>query len=414
MKTLARIFVPIMACALLLAARGVEAAVVGDVELLQRLAVQHRANTESIVTWTGEASISYAGRRGDNYVREMQNNMSFAFGRTQDAVRWNRQTKRSLFRIDGKERQDPDAGYSAGMLKGGRFYRYAVPEDVKNQQWQYLHIQQPNDYARQMNTLDFDPRDFLKDHGEPLYDRLMFLYRNASSPGLVDWRVSQSGSLVTVEARFDSGNSVNRYVFDVARGANLVSYYSRVTGEEKREYDYENKGGIWVLKAAKWSHVYKQDNVNVSDTQEVEFSKNVVNEPLAPDEFALVKLGVRPGDWVIDTLSQVRFKYMEDIMKGSELPGELESAEPLGGLDSTGMSPTARTSLPQPQGPEPPGRRPGGPANASPGAGDATLASPSGGWRYYAYGAMSVSLLLIIGFIIARRMRRPRKEGDPQ
>jgi len=139
--------------------------------------------------------------------------------------------------------------------------------------------------------------------------------------------VTEKGDLVTVEARFDvrGTSAVNRYVFDLGKGGAQVSYYAKSSGEEKWDYQYEQKGGIWVPKSVSWARSYRQDGMEMRLKREVSFTVNRVNEPVDREAFSLVKLGLKPNDWIRDRVSDLSFRYMETGREMADLDKLLTS-----------------------------------------------------------------------------------------
>ncbi len=290
---------------------SVLAVVHGDAELLRAVAMKNKANNEAILTWKGNVIIHDSTKRTDGYDREVERKASFAFGRVEDAVRWCMETSAVRFIDGGKSVPDPEAGYYGGMLKDDRYYTYKIYKKEKRYKSHHLVILDKKRARGEMFALNFDPTYFLKDHGEDIPQRLMFLYKKANAPKLHDWFVTRDGNLVTVETRSDG--TVNRYVFDLSKGGSMVSYYGKdANDEEKWTYDFEQKGGVWVLKAVDQTHEYGMSaDVKVCSWKRIEWIENIVNESLDPDEFSFDKLGVKPGDWVHDTFSGVVFRYKE-------------------------------------------------------------------------------------------------------
>ena len=295
------------------------AVVHGDVELLKTVAIQHKTNTEAILTWKGQAVIHDTHKRGESYDRELENVASFAYRHVSPAVRWNMQTTANRFIIAGRDIEDSDTGYNVGMIKNGRFFSYKIRESDKDLEHHNLIIFEEEETSGQMQDFCFDPTYFLTDHYENLTHRLMYLYEHANDPNLGEWFVSRKGSLVTVETRFNGEKKLNRYVFDISNGGNMVSYYATAPDEEEDwKYQFEEKDRVWVLK--RLNHTYTcpgslvvngaKTMVKTVTTKTIEWVTNILNEPLDPDEFSLSKLGVKPGDWVNDTLMDIRFKYM--------------------------------------------------------------------------------------------------------
>lgn len=316
----------IMSMMLLIGPLSVFAVFRGDVELLRTVAMQNKANNEAIVTWKGEAVIHDVDTMTDGYHREIERTVSFAYGRVEGSVRWNMEIRGIRCFIGGKDVSDLEIGSYSGMFKDKRFYRYRIPQREKHHKWHHLVIFDRKVARGQELSRNFDPTYFLKDHGENVADRLMGLYKLAKRSKLKKWSISRKGDLVTLEARFGKGNgNINRYVFDISKGGSMVSYYGKdSTNEENWAYGFEKMDGVWVLKQLDRRHTYKNKHgVKVTRTKKIKWKKNIINKPLDANEFSLGRLGIKPGDWVHDTLAKVNFRYREAAAGEKALPGEI-------------------------------------------------------------------------------------------
>ena len=303
------------------------AAVHGDPELLRMVAMQHKANKKAILSWKGRAiirdrSMATKGTGITTDHLETRSNVQFAYGRVEGAVRWNRQIIGGTWTRDGKESPAVvKKDYAAGLIRNGRYYRYAVPESEKNKPPHQLTIYKDSKSRGRMLNECFDPIYFLSDHGEDLTHRLMFLYEKAQSPKLAEWHVSRDGDVVTIETRWNKGKCVNRYVCDLSKGGNLVSYCGKDGSVDERwTYDFANVGGVWVLKSLTYNHTRLFEMGTKKQEKTIEWVENVVNQPFDPQEFSFAKMGVQPGDWVSDTLSDIRFKYQTTGRDNFSLP----------------------------------------------------------------------------------------------
>jgi len=320
-RSATRVFAVIQ-CTVLAGAGGrVTGEIHGDLELLKALQVQHDASVESIVTWKGSAVWQRSMVRGDNYEYSQTTEVDFALDQPGDRARWNQRTRLDRFLLDGREPSGPpppEIGARNGMVMGNRFYRYEVP--VAEEEWPtHTLVIQERRYAQGAESVfTFDPRLYLS---KRVSGKMRSLYESAKDPKVGNWYVTRKGDLVTVEARFGlGGRSIKRYVFDLAKGANVVSEYMKGSGVDHRmTYEYEKIDGVWLPSSLMDRVVNISGGVKSVLTNQVKWSNSSVNRELGKGEFSLASLGVQPGDWIQDELAHLRFKYLGDA-EDVELP----------------------------------------------------------------------------------------------
>ena len=314
------------------------AAISGDVELLRMVAIQHDANREGIVTWQGAATIYEKILGSDSKTREIQSVASFVYDRTLDATRWN-------WTVNNDTLAEKEEGVyslpviSNGMTKGPAYYAFGLVSPEKDKRPYFLRIFPRADSTKAMHGYALDPMWYLSRAGEDIATRLNWIHKHADQWSI--WEVKRNGDSVIVE--YDDGEVLNRYEFDMSKGGNLTSFLATEPGRRGQwQYDYVQTDGIWIPQGVVRTKHRISDGVMVEvQRREVQWTENRINEPVDPSEFALAKLGVRPGDIVTDRRLGIEYGYMGTIYGGEdELPEKLFDESP-GGSDASIPPPVA-------------------------------------------------------------------------
>jgi hypothetical protein len=295
----------------------------GDVEPLRIVAQAHQANRDSIKTWRGRATIEVQSyEEGKSSIeRWIKSSVTFAYDRDRAATRWNytREEDRSI--TDSKEIKTNKKPYiNNGMKKDGVFYELYY----ENQGQRRTMMIRPAHYAqRGMHAENFDPMWYLTNSGKDLKERLLFYYREANNPRLSLGRVEQDGDKVILETR--SGNVINRYKFDLSLGGNLITYYGADSMVTTRYYwTYEEFDDIWIPKTFTYINVSKgKSGLWRNSIRRIEFVENVVNEPLAEDEFFFAKIGLRPADRIYDGRTHIEYTFGQQGATEADMPPRL-------------------------------------------------------------------------------------------
>jgi hypothetical protein len=108
----------------------------------------------------------------------------------------------------------------------------------------------------------------------------------------------RNGDIVTLMVRGRGYEGFNAYTVELGKGANLIGYDAADSdGFENWKYEFVKINGSWVPSGVTLTSV----NVGaVQATRTLRWVKNIVNEPVKDEEFSLLKLGLRQGDWVQD------------------------------------------------------------------------------------------------------------------
>lgn len=291
----------------------------GDVELLKIAATAMRENRERIRTWRGEASVVDSIRVGDSIREETWSSATFAYDRMQNTTRWN-WTYGKGYTHDGDKktaRPDRQLGFDNAMIKDGMLYRLKSIKGTPDTRDGSLDIGLYGDLGgvrRGVRSRDFDPVYFLGcNKGDEM---LMFRYGHSSLKPWSCASVSRKQDLVVFEV--DTPVVLNRYTYDLSRGANLVAYEAveksqkddSPVGSAHHAIEYAMQSGVWVPTTAKFEDT--QYGTATTTIREVKWTESVVNEPLPADAFSLAKLGARRGDMLIDTRSNTRSRIQDE------------------------------------------------------------------------------------------------------
>ena len=134
----------------------------GDVELLKTVALKHKANLESLLTWKGDAFEEIISKRGDSYDYMIKNKCIFAYDRLQNAIRWNKEPQENRFIVDGNSLRDINAFYNSAMIKDQSSYQYSALGLRDGKETYHLVIGDLK-LARGWEDFCLDPRYFFTD-----------------------------------------------------------------------------------------------------------------------------------------------------------------------------------------------------------------------------------------------------------
>jgi len=291
------------------------AGIKGDKELLKTVALRHKANFESILTWKGEAfEERRSTKKVDNYNYMLDSKLTFSYDQLQNAVRWNREPQEFRSEYKGESFSDTFFEYNSAIITEKASYTYRKSGTDQNGNITFrVMIDEPSKGVRKIGNKGFDPRYFFSDAGNNnIYKRLMFLYENADNPKLTERHIKREGDhvIMTLEKTVEGGIRTERQVFDLSAGGNLVEFYnSGPTYENHREYEYEEKSGVWILKSYKKLNITHHEDGTLRSTRTIKWSNSVVNVPLDEDEFTVEKLGLKYGDYIQDNRIGKLYRY---------------------------------------------------------------------------------------------------------
>jgi hypothetical protein len=302
---------------------SVFAVVHGDVELLKTVALKNKANFESLLTWKGEVFEERKSTTGDWKDYMLNNKCIFAYDRLQNAVRWNKEPQESRYIKHGELRIDISAKYNSAMFKDQYYYRYKGWQRPDETTYHLLVIGRPI-IAKGMENHGLDPRFLMGDPSyRTVYDKLMDIINKANDPKSPEWYMKRNEDLVVLEQ--SSGDIETKRVYDLSAGGNLVEFYQKTSNAENaREYTYEEKSGVWILKSYKRKNItYRRNGDFSKSTRILNWSNSVVNVPFEEDEFAVEKLGLKHGDRVSDLRIDKGYIYEGTLLEPPPSPKTL-------------------------------------------------------------------------------------------
>jgi len=287
----------------------------GDPELLRLTAMTHKNNRERIHTWQGCAykEDTYADANGLTF--RQKSSIPFLYDKRHDAVRW-KMTPLEIF-VRKENRLVPmDRALETinGIIKDDAYYKYWPSiTTLKGERKNSLVIWPRIKVRKSSYSESFHPMWYLTGHMtrglDDLSERLMFFYRDLTNPALSDATIARTGDIVTFVLTTRENDLMNQFVFDLAKGGNIVKYYTEFKkNRELREWTYEQLDGIWITKTFAFEHLQPDDRYT-KQTMKVTFAENKLNESISPSEFSVQKLGIQVGDPVTDRIIGLSYHY---------------------------------------------------------------------------------------------------------
>ncbi len=299
----------------------------GDIELLRVIADGYETNLAKLKTWAGEASIissvSYGASQGA-LRRQGKYRAEFLVNRDLDAVRWKWY---SLEDTEYKAGQKLSSNLCPmfGMTKGDCdyvlfFLGYFVHGDGQPGINRNLNIYPRDRWPRHFEGTGFDPVHILTKEIYPgLIEQLRYYHRlgvNMKSNG----SITRKADIVTLETDNtyrNHGRIITRFVFDLSKGCCLREFFnSSKVSESHWKFDYEKVADVFVMKSV--SHVRKDNRV--TSERKATLTNNMVNGPAGEPEFSLGKIGLRPGDRIRDTRTNLTYIFGEEGATEADMP----------------------------------------------------------------------------------------------
>ena len=317
----------------------------GDKELLRLIAQGFQANLDKITTWQGEAHINYfrtsESEEAKQYFnkRWMKHSAVFVYDGKLEATRWNWTCLEDRWEKDGQEKAGVSPYFKNCMLKDGALYEFGMITPSKMKRPYYLSIHSSERRPIGDFPHDFDPLYYFRCARGNVPEDLMWYYSMADNPDMVG-TITREGNLVTFERTLTG--LINRYQFDLSKGCNVVSFVSddpSVKGSWS--FEYEEINGVFVPKKAIYHNEAKVEGAAKPEVlhQEIEFTRNIINQPVDPAEFDLDKLGLQPGDIVQDTRANIRYIYKAEAVEvekiGEEMVEEMAEGLPVEKSEAT-------------------------------------------------------------------------------
>jgi hypothetical protein len=324
----------------------------GDVELLKKAALLHKANFDSLLTWKGQATEEITATGGGRPDYLARNKITFAYDRVHNAVRWDKDPQEFHAGL-GAEEYAAEADHQSNMVIGDNSYCYSwlgrTREDGARSH--DLVVGGPDDVSEwEAYAFHFNVRSFFAHPGSgyPGDEELMRMYDLARKPKekaydektgrRLEGQVKQEGDLVILEVQLtldtEGNKAIYRDVYDLSRSGNLIECHNaNPDGDYLYTYEYEEKAGIWVPKSSTRASTTKRSNGEYRRlTRTVKWDSSTVNVPFAEDEFTLAKMGMRPGDQIHDRrVGLRRYTYTSELADSNLLDSAHLPADDLNG-----------------------------------------------------------------------------------
>lgn len=282
----------------------------GDVELLKFIADGYENSWEKVRTWGGSATIAFEDFNGkveqtpsSGWRRHKQT--EFLLDRDSKMTRWNARVEEVILDA-GKEQQKSPFDYS-GIIKPQQAYQMFY--DIKNEKKiRTLEVLSPDGVIRTIGGFTFDPVYILQHEVYPdLPLMLRFYYENSHDPAIGECSVVRDGDIVKFEVSLPMEDTdqktINRFVFDLSKGCNLLEFEALgVETDVRWQIDYERVDDVFIIKGLSNSYVCKVPGNESHSQMKALLVNKMVNKPVNPTEFEFDKIGLRPGDRILDRM----------------------------------------------------------------------------------------------------------------
>lgn len=293
-----------------------KAQIEGDAQVLKTMATAYRANFEKIRTWRGKVLMTRIFPRDDGTTILEVSSIEFAVDRVTGNSRWAATKDKDVEVIGEKEKQRFAPMHYAGMFANGAYHILNFdPANEQAERMAFVQTQAPG--VPGFHYRDFDPLFFLTHEHGFLDEWALMLCDNVDNPEIGSGSIRREGDRFILEFARPGKTVLGLHEMDLSRGGNPVRIQTAAIARGARakqqtswEWDWEQVNGVWVPSKVTKDHL-SDDRYTVI----VEWLENHVNEPLAEDEFSLVKLGLRRHDLVKDTGANSTYE-----IKGAEFP----------------------------------------------------------------------------------------------
>lgn len=293
------------------------AVIKGDIELLNLIADGYEANFEKLKTWQGEANMDWSldsKIQTDVRYQSEKQKATFLVVRNFNAAKWTNESFERILNQNGtKHELDPER--SSGMMKKNRVYTMDLPDKQSEEDHSlYLQINAKDQVVLNFESKHFDPLHILETiSSSPIPERLRGYYNNWNNPKLSPGNITRDGDIVTFEVtqQISKGTVVERHVFDLSKGCSLLEYYnsSPHLSETHWQLTYEKVSGVFVPNSISMRYEDKRPGQKRITKKNAVITTKMVNESVKAEEFELDKLGWRPGDEIIDAVSNSNTLY---------------------------------------------------------------------------------------------------------
>jgi hypothetical protein len=308
----------------------VNAVITGDTELLKLIADGYEVNLEKLRTWKGSAIVSSSKifgewsdeRHPSNYKQESTYESNFLIDRELNANRWNSQTIKENVEEKGKVIKKEQMCFG-GIAKGEYDYRL-----------DFSKLKEFEDRPRTLliRNKEIMPQNFLSDTFNPVYaiekeigrsskmaNKLRFYSENVNKTKTNGF-ITREGDIVKLETRYigdkynEFGEVVTQYVFDLSKGCNILEFSTiNAQNENHWKLDYEKKSDVFVVKKISVTYKNKRPGFDFTTTKEATLTTEMVNEPIDSTEFEFDKIGLRPGDYILDHMAGgIKYQWLKN------------------------------------------------------------------------------------------------------
>ncbi|MEM9252065.1 MAG: hypothetical protein AAGB29_06915 [Planctomycetota bacterium] len=305
----------ISTCLAMTLATAASGRVTGEVDALTEVIEGFEQNQQALRTWQGSATIKRWKHSDDKLVGESE--VDFISDRSNDAIAW----KRTVLAVPSEDPEDFEPYETSGMLSDGRIVWVAprTREDRHDRDGQphgvNVHVREPEAGPRPLIATDdaFNPGLYFNPVVNNTPQTLRFYLQNRHNPDMYPATVTRQGSRVVLEITNPTephNKIINRYTFDLSSGFNLVESYFESEGNRTAtttKYQLVNKVYVPAV-----STTVSQRGSQTIRKVETLFTSNRVNEPIPADAFTLEGIGVRDGDYILDTITNKSSWYQPD------------------------------------------------------------------------------------------------------
>jgi hypothetical protein len=298
-------------------------------ELIRLVLKSHKNNSERLITWKGEANDrSLKGLEADLTLQSEQR-VFYALDNNQNAVKWIMDIHIHELYNENKEElllQPKDCITKSLMNKEG-CYRYMPGATNQKGDMEYILAIYSKERSPWRGNTNFHPMQFLIE--PPGMNNIPESLNNMYQ----DWEVckasgqtfERAGDIVTMKASLQKGDAFFKWMFDLSKGGNLISYesISKPRGlNNLSTLTYVKINDVWVPKS------YTEDckNNRGHTRREILFVNHEVNEKIDPNEFTLSSLDIPIGTRVMDTIAGIQYQYKKDIQVDRE-PDRLKATD---------------------------------------------------------------------------------------
>ncbi|MBN1590770.1 MAG: hypothetical protein JW888_14760 [Pirellulales bacterium] len=285
-----------------------------DYPVVEAILVNSKANVERIVTWEGKVeAIAETGKMGKNghLVPSscQKNRVTFICDLK------NRSWLCKFTLTDQGDAHNPNGLWSQNSLSHqGAYYDYLdVHEDQRDYSHVRIHSRPGPRGIGKTHLVYFHPVAWMFPSPLGVHQSFEYLVSATKDGKTVKHEtLTVSGDLVTLGKR--SEGPWNTLTFDMSKSAMIVKYRAGTGGRLRTSCDVD-----WVLISDVWvpKKIVRVTPANAEETERLTllWSDQKVNQPLAPDAFSLISLGVYRGTTVEDERTNTSY-----VLTGSEYP----------------------------------------------------------------------------------------------